>query len=209
MADVQNSTTPKGATDEWGTEGKIVKTLTKEFDFTLDAAASDDNFKITPYLTKEDDSLSACWEEKAGKGGRVWLNPPYSDTASWINKAYEESKKGLVVVCLVPAMTSDGWWPDATAAEFRFIKGRLKFVNPETGKTMGGYNRPSVLIIFDPSREGEAGTTGSSWITRESLGVGGIYSKKALPRRAHLRPKLSRVVKLGKREHHETKKRKD
>jgi phage N-6-adenine-methyltransferase len=199
MADVQNSTTPKGATDEWGTDKAIVTVLNKEFDFTLDAAASHDNFKVDNYLTKEDDSLTTCWLERAGVGGRVWLNPPYSDTGAWIRKAYNESRKGLIVVCLVPAMTSDGWWPDATAAEFRFIKGRLKFINPETGKAMGGYNRPSVLIVFDPDREGEAGTVGCSWVTRESLGVGSIYVRKAVERRAHIRPASVRKIRRRSR----------
>ena len=200
MSDVQNSTTPVGATDEWGTEPAIVETMDNEFDFTLDACASHDNFKITPYLTKADNSLTTCWLEAAGVGGRVWVNPPYSCTGIWIEKCLQESRKGLTVVMLVPAMTSDSWWPDDTAAEFRFIKGRLKFIDPVTGKTMGGYNRPSVLIIFDPEREGEAGQGATRWVTRESLGVGNVYIRKAIERRAHIRPRKERIVKRRKRE---------
>jgi site-specific DNA-methyltransferase (adenine-specific) len=57
------------------------------------------------------------------------LNPPYGrEIAKFMNKANEESKKGITVVCLVPSRTDTNWWWDNVIMhEVRFVKGRLKF----------------------------------------------------------------------------------
>ena len=50
-----------------------------------------------------------------------------------------------MVVCLLPARTDTRWWRDYVmcASELRFISGRVKFGNANTGAPF-----PSVVAIF-------------------------------------------------------------
>lgn len=76
-----------------------------------------------------------------------WMNPPYgSEIILWMKKAYEESLKKSIVVCLVPARTDTKWFQDYAmkAAEIRFIRGRLKFGNGANSAPF-----PSAIIVFN------------------------------------------------------------
>jgi site-specific DNA-methyltransferase (adenine-specific) len=85
------------------------------------------------------------------------LNPPYSagNIDRFMQKAYEESQKGAVVVCLVPCATDTRWWHNYAmrAQEIRFIKGRVRFIGyDEKGEQIK--NSPtfsSCVVIFRPS----------------------------------------------------------
>ncbi len=66
---------------EWATPQRFFDELNEEFHFTLDACASDENFKVANYYTKEQNSLSLPWT------GVVWCNPPYGkDIKLWLQK---------------------------------------------------------------------------------------------------------------------------
>ena len=132
----------KSESVEWGTPTDLFEKLDKEFKFTLDAAASNKNHKCARYFTKEDNALDKDWT------GVVWLNPPYGRVIhDWIKKAYEEYKKGSVVVCLLPARTDTRWFHDyALKGEVRFIKGRLRFVRDDGFSASAPFG--SVLVIF-------------------------------------------------------------
>ena len=74
------------------------------------------------------------------------MNPPYSNTAAWVHKAFRESRNGATVVCLLPASTETRWWHAYSRfADVRFVRGRVKFERK-------GYqeNPPfaSVILIF-------------------------------------------------------------
>ena len=78
------------------------------------------------------------------------MNPPYGrDIGKWVKKAYEESLKGAVVVCLIPARTDTKYYHDYIfpyAKDIEFVKGRLKFeVN---GKAKDPAPFPSAIIRF-------------------------------------------------------------
>lgn len=47
--------------DDWETPQTFFEKLNEEFQFTLDAAASDRNHKCDIYFTKETDGLSQIW----------------------------------------------------------------------------------------------------------------------------------------------------
>ncbi len=77
------------------------------------------------------------------------MNPPYGrKIKSWMKKAYEASRAGALVVCLVPARTDTAWWHDyaAKADEIRFIRGRLRF-----GAANHAAPFPSAVVIFRPN----------------------------------------------------------
>jgi phage N-6-adenine-methyltransferase len=109
----------------------------------LDVCASPTNAKCPRYYTREDDGLTQPWE------GKCWMNPPYGRTiGQWMKKAYEESQRGALVVCLVPARTDTAWWHDyATKGQVAFIRGRLKF-----GGHVNSAPFPSATVVFMPNR---------------------------------------------------------
>jgi len=125
---------------EWETPDEIFAPLNKEFNFTCDVAASPENAKVGIYFTKEDDALSRKWH------GRCWMNPPYGrDLPKWLQKALDESYKGVITVCLIPARTNTAWFHELcfNQAEVRFIKGRPKFNNADFGLPF-----PLAIVIY-------------------------------------------------------------
>ena len=131
----------KSETLEWPTPQAVFDKLDQEFHFTLDPCATDENKKCKMYFTKEDNGLSKSWE-----GERVFMNPPYGrEIGKWIRKAFLESRRGALVVCLIPARTDTAWWHDYVkdASEIRLIRGRLKFGNSKNNAPF-----PSAIIIF-------------------------------------------------------------
>ncbi len=130
-------------TNEWGTPQDTFDKLNEEFNFTLDPCATKDNAKCDKYYTEVQNGLLQDWS-----GEIVFMNPPYGRTINiWIEKAYQESLKGAIVVCLIPARTDTRYWWDFIFpyAEIRFIKGRLKFTN--NGKSAPA-PFPSAIVIF-------------------------------------------------------------
>ena len=120
--------------NNWTTPPEFFAKLNDEFNFTLDAAALRSSALVPNYLGPDheygwrQDALTVEWDG-ASEGGAVWLNPPYGRAISkFVAKADAESKKGITVVCLVPARTDTRWWWDSCIHhEVRFIKGRIKF----------------------------------------------------------------------------------
>ncbi len=137
--------------DDWGTPQDLFDALNKEFGFTLDPCANDDNHKCVKYYTKEQDGLAQSWA-----GETVFCNPPYSrktksnaGQAAWVEKCYQEAQKGSVVVLLLPARTDTILFHDFILgkAEIRFIKGRLNFeVAGKKSKDPAPF--PSMIVVF-------------------------------------------------------------
>ena len=124
---------------EWTTPQDYFNVLNKEFNFTLDPCATKENAKCKKYYTKKENGLIQDWSNEI-----VFMNPPYGrEIKHWIQKAYEESLKGAIVVCLVPARTDTIYWHNyCLKGKVRFIKGRLKF----SGKDPAPF--PSALVVF-------------------------------------------------------------
>ena len=132
---------PPKATDERETPDDLFARLNAEFHFTLDAAASSLNAKCAKFFTIADDGLSQSWQ-----GHVVWLNPPYSQSRRWVEKAYLESAMGATVVCLLPSATDTQWWHEYVAkGEIRFLRGRVQFKGMPSNAPF-----PSVIVVFWP-----------------------------------------------------------
>ena len=133
------------STDKWQTPLKLYSELDKEFEFTFDPCPIDWTPETHP------DGLEIEW------GDSNFVNPPYSQTSKWIKKAYDESCKFKLCVMLINACTDTIAFheyvyknPDA---EFRFIKGRIKFTCPQRPECKQANMKPSMLIIFYPTLE--------------------------------------------------------
>lgn len=127
-------------TDEWETPILFFKAIDKKYGpFAVDVCASPLNQKAKIFYTKEDNGLAQSWH------GTCWMNPPYGRTIGlWVKKAYEESLKGAMIVCLLPARTDTRWFHDyCMKGKIEFIKGRLKF-----GNAINSAPFPSMLVVF-------------------------------------------------------------
>ena len=116
---------------DWQTPKEVYDLLNKEFNFNFDPCPKNPKF----------DGLKIEWKE------RNFVNPPYGNQIiKWIEKGYEESRKGKLVVFLIPSRTDTKWWHYfiMKAEEIRFIKGRLRFEGYENGSAPF----PSIVVVF-------------------------------------------------------------
>ncbi|VEJ54578.1 phage N-6-adenine-methyltransferase [Pragia fontium] len=165
MTDFAGSNTAPEFRDLWQTPPEIFAALNQEFNFTLDAAASQYNHLCPDFIDEQTDALTVPWNT----AGSIWLNPPYSSILPWVRKSLEAAVSGHTVVMLIPSDTSVGWfrWIRETCSEVRIITdGRLAFVHAESGRRQTGNNKGSMLVIW---RYGEIGRCRISFIEREKL----------------------------------------
>ena len=94
----------------WCTPQNFFDDLNTEFNFVLDAAATDRSAKCAMYYTPESDGLSQSWDVE----GAVFCNPPYGrELKKWVAKAYVESQKiKHPIVLLIPARTDTTYFHD-------------------------------------------------------------------------------------------------
>jgi phage N-6-adenine-methyltransferase len=127
----------------WGTPADLFAGLHREFGFTLDGAADDDNALL--------DVASTPSNPRPWVGERVFCNPPWSDIAPFV----EMAARADLAVLLVPARTNVRWFHRALemGATLRYFKGRPKFVNPD--HRGAGHNSPvdCLLLIFRAESE--------------------------------------------------------
>jgi site-specific DNA-methyltransferase (adenine-specific) len=132
-------------TNEWYTPDYIFRPLNERFKFTLDPCCTKESAKCKTFYTVADDGLSKDWGKHV-----VWVNPPYGRAiGKWIKKCYEASRKGALVVMLIPARTDTQAWFNYVrfASEIIFIKGRVKFINKGQVKPASA-PFPSAIVVF-------------------------------------------------------------
>ncbi|MFT5452877.1 MAG: phage N-6-adenine-methyltransferase [Enterobacterales bacterium] len=163
MSDLISSDLDSDMKNSWRTDPRVFNAINKEFDFSLDGAASHANTKVANnYLTIDDDALAVDWSKVElnykGSGEFVktaWINPPYSRgmIKKFMNKCIEQKEKGVTSVLLVPATLDAQWLPISDISEIRIITGgRLTFIHPESGKPVAGNTKGSMFVIFRPSK---------------------------------------------------------
>ena len=172
LSPVVHSRKATGGKDNWRTPQGLFDTLDAEFNFEVDAAADETNHLCDYWYgpgdgLREDALALPNWgprkdldDEGATRGFepiRTFLNPPYSRNADFVRKARAEADAGnALVVLLLPARTDVQWFHDLCwdrwlhqprpRTEVRFIKGRLKFDDGDTGAPF-----PSMVVVFHPS----------------------------------------------------------
>ena len=110
----------------WGTPPEIFEPLNKEFGFTVDVCAIEENAKCEKYFTPEMDGLRQSWANEV-----CWCNPPYgTSVVKWCKKALAETENGTTTILLIPCRTNTNWWHDFVMpfAEIRFLRGRVRFI---------------------------------------------------------------------------------
>lgn len=130
----------KGATDVWLTPHGIIRQL-GPFDLDPCAATNPPWPTANEHYVESQDGLSLPWY------GMVWLNPPYSDAWTWMERLAAHGQG----IALVFARTETvGFhktvWDRATA--IAFPKGRLKFCTPDGQPAKGNAGAPSCYVAY-------------------------------------------------------------
>lgn len=162
------SRTPEQDKDRWRTPQAVFAMLDKRYGpFTLDAAADETNHKCHWWmgpgsmLSDGDDALAANWGFPLvfAPPMRVFCNPPYSMTASFVRKAKHEVARGHIVsaTLLLPATTDVRWfheyvWDSGSDRTYNgvalgFSSGRIRFERPD-GSRAGTPTHGSMFVTF-------------------------------------------------------------
>lgn len=140
-----------GGRNDWQTPQELFDLLDVEFCFTHDTATPADNplsrseNHLVPF-TEEDNAFT-----KDLYGWTAYCNPPYGrGIGEWVELWKKWRGQGSTVVALVPAAPDTEWWKNAyeNASEIRLLSGRVKFINPETGKPDGSNTTGSTVFVF-------------------------------------------------------------
>ncbi len=121
----------------------------------LDVAACEESHKAEAFFTVADNGLRRAWF------GRVWCNPPYSDIAPWVAKAWREMESApgpSVIAMLIPASRTEQRWHDDIEAHrdqggllsTHFLPGRTRFGHPGNSEGVGVGSPPfgCVLLVW-------------------------------------------------------------
>lgn len=131
----------QGGTDVWLTPPAILAALGP---FDLDPCAAPEPrpwATAARHIALPEDGLRAHW------AGRVWCNPPYSDTAPWLAKLADHGHGTALIFARTETVTFQRHvWGRASA--LLFLAGRLTF-HRHTGQAgRANAGAPSVLIAY-------------------------------------------------------------
>lgn len=131
-----------GGSDDWRTPYRLFYNLHREFNFTLDGAATEHD-ALLPRFT--DDIHNQSWV-----GERVFVNPPYSGIPSFLIKASEAD----LAVFLIPYRPQTIYWlkhifTNPLCHEIRILHRSVRYLPP------AGHNGlvvrspfPSAVVVF-------------------------------------------------------------
>lgn len=147
------TTTKRRVTDYWKTHPDwhqpVIAVLGSD-DLLDPCADAERAFPATWYLTEEDDGLSRPWP-----GRFVFMNPPFSQSAPWLNRLAKELQSGWVLSAI--ALTLAGVLNNRTtaaaidmASAFCLPRGRVSFRpgHPELEEASGSFDRDVVFSFY-------------------------------------------------------------
>ncbi len=116
--------------DEWFTPSQYIELARKVLgEIDLDPASCDaaqETVRAKRFFNKQYNGLNREW------GGKVWLNPPYSQSAAFITKLCEEYSADRVsaAVLLTHNFTDSKWFHEAleVSSGVCLTRGRIKFI---------------------------------------------------------------------------------
>ena len=129
----------------------IWDSISKEFNFTLDACASDENHLLPKWYTKENSCLDKDWTNEV-----VYCHPLFDIyIGKFVEKAYKEN---ATTVMLLPASTHTRYFHKYCyknlKCEIRFLEKPVKGFRfgkddgSEDDPTKIGYIKPLMVLIF-------------------------------------------------------------
>lgn len=153
---VNKTSTKESEKDLWQTPKSLFDSLNREFEFDLDVCASNKNKLVYYHFSEQYSALDNDWcypvknDIEPKPITAAFLNPPYSKTALFLERAAQQSElNNFTVVALVNANTDTQWFAQAvkSASEVRLLTGRVGFVKASGGKSNGN-TKGQCLIIW-------------------------------------------------------------
>jgi phage N-6-adenine-methyltransferase len=152
----------KNTRDDWQTPLEIVSALGP---FDLDPCANVNQPTRCAPLAYTQNGLEQPWT------GRVWMNPPYGgEPKLWLKKLAEHGNG----VALVPPRVGSKWFHNVVLSAcdaIFFLRGRVSFLSPDTGKKVDGNNADSILVAFGAENVRalqESGLPGVLWCVKNT-----------------------------------------
>ena len=124
--------------DDYYTPKWVFDALGLQFD--IDVASPVGGISWIPakrYFTQYDDGLAQDWG-----GQRVWMNPPYSKPAPWIDK-WLENNNGFCLVQISKSAWFNKLWQESEAIALMPVN--MKFINGSDGS--GSISWPTMLCV--------------------------------------------------------------
>ena len=95
--------------DDYYTPKWIFDTLGLHFDLDVASPPHPTHVPCDRFLTQADDGLTADWH------GRVWMNPPFSKPALWVERWHAHAN-GIALTVMSKSRWFDELWTDAAVA---------------------------------------------------------------------------------------------
>ncbi len=135
--------------DVWQTPTEILDMI---HPINVDPCAGEDtNIGIDANYDKSDDGLSKKWH------GRVFVNPPFSQKGVWLEKVIKERSNTDCIFVLTPDSTdTKSWWHNYIAEEADYVwfsRGRIAYINPETGEKANNPTFGTAISVFGEPEE--------------------------------------------------------
>jgi len=159
MKAYSESKTPPNERDKRSTPAIIFSAIQRELNlkFDIDVCAEKKTTKVDRYWSEEDNALSFGWRDKLSHIALPvgWMNPPYSSPKPWCEKAYNESKNGMIVVGLLPDDRSTNWYQEYVekATTILIPTTRISF-NDARGIPQPGNPKGSAIVVWTPFHHG-------------------------------------------------------
>ena len=148
--------------------------LSTEFQFTVDACASDKNHLLPRYWTKETDALKQCWDNEV-----IYCHPMFDiNIPKFVEKGC--TSKNSTCVYLLPASTQSvyfhTWFWDSEKhssrnnVEVRFLPKKdksnhvgYKFLSEDNEEPKMGYIRPLMIVVVNTHNRAQEKRELSLW----------------------------------------------
>ena len=142
------------AGDTWGTPQDVFNEIVSDFfmeKYPFDPCPNHKRLldgAITHLEEAKYDGLLEPWDDY-----NVFVNPPFSDIAPWVEKADKKRDPDQKVILLLPVRSDQPWFFNCSQeAELIFIRGRVNYVDiNSTKKSRASF--PSMLMIFGPDTQ--------------------------------------------------------
>ncbi|EPZ0269679.1 MULTISPECIES: DNA N-6-adenine-methyltransferase [Serratia] len=170
-----------GGSDEWATPHRVYSNLHREFSFTVDAAASEENALHPTYWSADNNALNQCWE-----GHTVFCNPPYSMCGEFLAKASTADCSVMIVPARIQAAYFlEHVFANVNCHEIRWCHRGMRFI-PAAGVTQARHNNrapmPVCIVVYRSTpRMGEIRQTSVCADTLLTLHVIATGSKRGRP----------------------------
>lgn len=151
---------------DWMTPENVIRYVERRWGkITLDACASEPNI-CDCFIDKQRNGLTYSWaieNDKYSKLRHTWCNPPFNNIDRWVEKAIEESRKGLTITMLLPCRCGRPWFRRCMEEGERYYHGkRISFYGAS-----GSFLQDTMFVRFGPECEPGLEEWGVDWCKDE------------------------------------------